>query len=97
MRKRALLMSLSLGLFGCGCGTTGTTARSLEAPGMVVGGLVGAGSLALIGAVSHYGGVGRWAAGGGILGALAGWYVGHQLSQTRDPDATDASLQPATP
>ncbi|TPW01388.1 MAG: hypothetical protein FD124_3721 [Alphaproteobacteria bacterium] len=86
MRKRALLMSLSLCLFSCGCGTTGTTARSMEAPGTVLGGLLGAGSLALIGAGSHYGGLGRWAAGGGILGALVGWYAGHQLSQSRDPD-----------
>ena len=87
MRKRALLVSVSLGLFSCGCGTTSTTTRSMEVPGMILGGLLGAGSLALISVGSHYEGLGRWAAGGGVLGALAGWYAGHQLSQSRNPDA----------
>jgi len=86
MRKRALLMSVSLCLFSCGCGTTGTATRSMEVPGMVLGGLLGAGTLALIGTGSHYEGLGRWAAGGGILGILAGWYAGHQFSQSRDQD-----------
>ncbi len=86
MRTRAVLVALSLSLLSGGCATTGTTARSWEAPGTILGGLLGAGSLAAIAVASRYGGVGRWAAGGGVLGALAGWYVGHQLSQTQDPD-----------
>lgn len=86
MRTRAWLMSVALGLFSCGCGTTGTTTRSLEVPGMILGGLLGAGSIALIGAGSQYEGLGRWAAGGGVLGALAGWYAGHQFSRHRDAE-----------
>lgn len=86
MRKRAVLVALSLSLLSGGCATTGTTARSWEAPGTILGGLVGAGSLAAIATGSRYGAVAPWAAGGGILGALAGWYVGHEFSQTQDPD-----------
>ena len=87
MRLRALLVGVALGLFSCGCGATGATTRSMELPGMIVGGLLGAGSLTLIGATSHYGGLGGWAAGGGVLGALVGWYVGHQFSQRREAEA----------
>lgn len=86
MKSRAALMGVSLCLLNYGCGTTGSTTRSLEVPGMILGGVVGAGSLALIGAASRYGGLARWAAGGGALGTLVGWYAGHQLKPSRDPD-----------
>jgi len=86
MRKRALLVGVSLGLFSCGCGTTTTTTRSMEVPGAILGGLLGAGSLTLIAVGSHYERLGYWAAGGGALGALVGWYAGHQFSQSQNPD-----------
>ena len=65
-----------------GCGSLRTAAHSTATQGMLLGGLLGAGTLGLIGSVSdHHRGLGMWAGGGGALGALAGWYVGHQLEE----------------
>ena len=65
-----------------GCEDFRAAARSRANQGLVLGGVLGAGILGAIGAASeHHHGLGAWAGAGAALGALAGWFAGHQLDQ----------------
>ena len=66
-----------------GCAGLREAMRSKENQGMVLGGLLGAGALTLavfaFGEDEGAGRLGLWATGGGVIGGLAGWYLGHQI------------------
>ena len=63
-----------------GCEGLRAAARSKSVQGTVLGGLLGAGTFALIGSVSdHHSGLGGWLGIGGAVGAFMGWCLGHQL------------------
>ena len=89
MKRTAVVMAMLLAVFSLpGCGTLGTAFRSKETQGMLLGGLLGAGALTLgmfaFGRDEGAGGLGKWAAGGGAIGALAGWYLVYQFSPDHD-------------
>jgi len=66
-----------------GCAGLREAMRSKENQGMILGSLLGAGALtlAMVAGQQDKGvrGLGKWAAGGALIGGLAGWYAGHQL------------------
>lgn len=81
MAKPIVRMVCALSLAAlAGCAALGSSVQSKESQGMVLGGLLGAGTASLLGAASGYEGLGRWAFGGGLAGAIAGWYIGYQLA-----------------
>ena len=84
MMKKIVMIACGLSLLNVtGCAWLGETMRSKETQGMVLGGLLGAGAMTLgVWAFNRDEGTGRlgaWAAGGGVIGGLAGWYIGHQM------------------
>ena len=80
MKKAVLLVSLSMAVL-TGCESLRTAVHSQEAQGTLLGSLVGAGTLGLIGSVSdHHSGLGVWAGGGAVVGAFAGWFIGHLIA-----------------
>ena len=93
--KQATVWSLALvALVATGCESMGTAAQSKTNQGAVLGGLLGAGSGAIIGnATGHHAGAGT-AIGAG-LGALGGGLMGHALEE-RDTRAQQQSTPVAT-
>ena len=91
-----------VGVLGCvlsvvalaGCESMGTAAQSKTTQGAVLGGLLGAGTGAIIGNQSDHAGAGT-AIGAG-LGALGGALVGHALEEQQNA-AQRQQYPPATP
>ncbi len=81
--RRAIVLVSALSLVSLtGCESLKTTLRAKETQGALIGGLLGVGTLGLIGSASdHHSGLGGWIGIGAAAGALAGWYAGHLLAQ----------------
>ena len=77
-----------------GCETMGTAAQDKTTQGAVLGGLLGAGTGAIVGNQSHHAGAGT-AIGAG-LGALGGALVGHALQEQQNANQRQ-QYPPATP
>lgn len=86
--KRLVIVMCACALIALpGCESLRAAARSKANQGMVVGSLLGGGLLTLIGSVSeHQSGLGGWIGVGAGLGALGGWYFGHQVEVSRAPE-----------
>ena len=99
MRTFARVMVL-LGLVGAlGCESMGTAAQSKTVQGATLGGLLGAGTGAIIGNQSDHAGAGT--AIGAAIGALGGGLIGHgmeesQRSQQALPPASSPSSSTST-
>ena len=76
-----------------GCETMGTAAQSKTTQGAVLGGLLGAGTGAIVGNQSDHAGAGT-AIGAG-LGALGGGLIGHALEES-EQRAQQQATPPAT-
>lgn len=79
MKQLTVLSIAALALALTGCETMGTAAQSKTNQGAVLGGLIGAGTGAIIGNQSDHAGAGT-AIGAG-LGALGGGLIGHALEE----------------
>ncbi len=84
MRKLFIVMICGVLLIDLtGCAGLREAVQSKGNQGMVLGGLLGAGALtlAMVAGKQDKGvrGLGKWAAGGALIGGLAGWYLEHQL------------------
>jgi uncharacterized protein YcfJ len=79
MRRVALLGVAAIAMGLSGCETVGTATQTKAGQGAVLGGLLGAGTGAIIGEQQGKGGAGT-AIGAG-LGALGGGLIGHALDQ----------------
>ena len=78
--KRTVVVSIAMAaLVASGCETMGTAAQSKTTQGAVLGGLLGAGTGAIVGNQSDHAGAGT-AIGAG-LGALGGGLIGHALEE----------------
>ncbi len=81
MKNAVILVSLSMMILA-GCESLRTAVHSKEAQGTLLGSLVGAGTLGLIGSMSdHHSGLGAWTGGGAVVGAFAGWFIGHLMAE----------------
>ena len=90
------VMAVGVGLLAVvltGCESMGTAAQSKTTQGAVLGGLLGAGTGAIVGNQSDHAGAGT-AIGAG-LGALGGALVGHALEEN-EQKAQQQSTPPAT-
>ncbi len=82
MRRMVAIVSLLSVVGLTGCESLRTAVSSREMQGMMLGGLIGAGTLAAIGSGSdHHRGLGMWVGVGGPLGGLVGWYLAHQSAE----------------
>ena len=91
MRTFARVMML-IGLVGAlGCESMGTAAQSKTVQGATLGGLLGAGTGAIIGNQSDHAGAGT--AIGAAIGALGGGLIGHGMEENQ---RSQQSLPPAT-
>ena len=89
--QRAGAMLIAVAVAGlCGCESMGTAAQSKTNQGAVLGGLLGAGTGAIIGNQSDHAGAGT-AIGAG-LGAISGALVGHAMEEKEQ-----AAQQRSTP
>lgn len=80
--KHVMIVGLAvLAIIASGCESMGTAAQSKTTQGAVLGGLVGAGTGALIGNQSDHAGAGT-AIGAG-LGALSGAMIGHAMEENQ--------------
>ncbi len=86
-----ILAVLAAGL--AGCESMGTAAQSKTTQGAVLGGLIGAGTGAIVGNQSDHAGAGT-AIGAG-LGALSGAAIGHALEES-EQRAQQQAIPPAT-
>ena len=85
MRRRAATMAVLMAASAvavAGCESMGTAAQSKTTQGAVLGGLVGAGTGAIIGNQSDHAGAGT-AIGAG-LGALSGALIGHAMEENQN-------------
>ena len=94
MRTLNLTLVLAALAAVSGCESMGTAAQSQTTQGAVMGGLLGAGTGAIIGNQSHHH-AGAGAAIGGALGALGGGMIGHGLEEQRQA-AQQQAYPPAT-
>lgn len=101
MKRVAVVVSAICAIALMGCEQMGTAAQSKTTQGAVLGGLVGAGTGAIIGNQSDHPGAGT-AIGAGI-GALSGALIGHAMEekdkaaqQQQYPAATQAPAAAAT-
>ena len=79
--NRLVMMACGLSVVAlAGCESMGTAAQSKTTQGAVLGGLLGAGTGAIVGNQSHHH-AGAGTAIGGALGALSGAMVGHALEE----------------
>ncbi len=92
MRQMSVFSLAVLALALSGCETMGTAAQSKTNQGAVLGGLLGAGTGAIIGNQTDHAGAGT-AIGAG-LGALGGGLLGHAMEANQAPAQ---SLPSATP
>ena len=91
MKRMITIISLLSVVGLTGCESLRTAVSSREAQGMVLGALIGAGTLAAIGSgADHHRGLGMWIGVGGTLGGLAGWYLAHP----RAAEQSGTSSQP---
>ena len=81
MKQLGALCMAAVAVMLAGCETMGTAAQSKTTQGAVLGGLLGAGTGAIVGNQSDHPGAGT-AIGAG-LGALAGGLVGHALEENQ--------------
>ena len=81
MGKLRLCAAVGCALVLAGCESMGTAAQSKTNQGAVLGGLLGAGTGAIIGNQTHHAGAGT-AIGAG-LGALGGAMMGHALEENQ--------------
>ena len=88
----AVLMAASA-VIAAGCESMGTAAQSKTNQGAVLGGLLGAGTGAIIGNQSDHAGAGT-AIGAG-LGALSGALIGHAMEENQNK-AQQQAMPPAT-
>ena len=80
MRRIIIMVVCALGVVAvAGCESMGTAAQSKTTQGAVLGGLLGAGTGAIVGNLSDHAGAGT-AIGAG-LGALGGAMMGHALEE----------------
>ncbi len=92
MNRVVFLVSMSMMLM-TGCESLRTAVHSKEAQGTLLGSLVGAGTLGLIGSVSdHHSGLGAWSGGGAVVGAFAGWFIGHLMAEHNQSSAPESSI-----
>ena len=93
MRKIGMVVCLLSAAALCGCESVGTAAQSKRNQGAVLGGLLGAGTGALLGnQMGHHAGAGT-AIGAG-LGALGGGLIGNSMEE-RDRAAQNTVMTPA--
>ncbi len=92
-RMAAMVGMIAIAIALSGCESMGTAAQSKTNQGAVLGGLLGAGTGAIIGNQSDHAGAGT-AIGAG-LGALGGGLLGHSLEE-RDQKAQQQSTPVAT-
>ena len=92
-RMAAMVGMIAIAIALSGCESMGTAAQSKTNQGTVLGGLLGAGTGAIIGNQSDHAGAGT-AIGAG-LGALGGGLLGHSLEE-RDQKAQQQSTPVAT-
>ena len=79
MTRATVIGMAALAVLGSGCESMGTAAQSKTTQGAVLGGLLGAGTGAIIGNQSDHAGAGT--AIGGALGALGGGLIGHAMEE----------------
>ena len=90
MTRATMIGMAALAVLGSGCESMGTAAQSKTTQGAVLGGLLGAGTGAIIGNQSDHPGAGT--AIGGALGALGGGLIGHAMEEN-----AQKSQQQSTP
>ena len=93
MRSLTMLGVVAAAVALSGCETMGTAAQSKTTQGAVLGGLLGAGTGAIVGNQSDHAGAGT-AIGAG-LGALGGAAIGHALEES-ERRAQQQATPPAT-
>ena len=93
MKKIAVIITAACAVTALGCEAMGTAAQSKTNQGAVLGGLLGAGTGAIIGNQTDHAGAGT-AIGAG-LGALGGGLLGHALEE-QDRRAQQQQFPPAT-
>lgn len=94
--KRIAVIICGLSLVAlAGCESLGTAAQSKTNQGAVLGGLLGAGTGAIIGNQAHHH-AGAGTAIGGALGALGGGLIGHALEEQSQANQRQ-QFPPATP
>jgi len=93
MKQVAVMGVAAIAVLLAGCETMGTAAQSKTTQGAVLGGLLGAGTGAIIGNQSDKAGAGT-AIGAG-LGALSGGLIGHALEES-EKKAQQQATPPAT-
>lgn len=95
MMHRAVVMGCALSVVAlAGCESLGTAAQSKTNQGALLGGLLGAGTGAIVGNQSDHAGAGT--AIGAALGALGGGLVGRTLEEQRQA-SQHQQFPPATP
>ena len=101
MKRTGMLVCALSVVALAGCESLGTAAQSKTNQGAVLGGLLGAGTGAIIGNQSHHH-AGAGTAIGGALGALGGAMVGHAMEEQNQaaqrqqfPPATSAPVSSA--
>ena len=90
MKKKVIALACASSLVVLtGCEGLRAAIREKSTQGMALGSLVGAGTLTLMRIASdHRSDLGTWAGGGALLGALAGWCVGHLFEEPSHPVPT---------
>ena len=94
MKQVSAVLLAAVAVLGYGCESMGTAAQSKRTQGAVLGGLLGAGTGAIIGNQSDHAGAGT-AIGAG-LGALGGGLIGNAMeenSQNAQRQATPVATQ----
>ena len=96
MTKPVILVGvMALAVIASGCESMGTAAQSKTTQGAVLGGLLGAGTGAILGNQAGDGHAGAGTAIGAGLGALGGGLIGHALEE-KDQNAQQQSTPVAT-
>lgn len=96
MTKPVMLVGvIALAVAATGCESMGTAAQSKTTQGAVLGGLLGAGTGAILGNQAGDGHAGAGTAIGAGLGALGGGLIGHAMEE-KDQNAQQQSTPVAT-